>query len=449
MSLSTRRGPAGRDAITYADLGVEQLGAVYERVLDLPPTTSATRHSPERRPATGHSDRRKRSGTFYTPRALTEFVVRRTLRPLAAGASSDRILSLRVLDPAMGSGAFLVAACRYLATAYERALIEEGRLAEQRRRRRRSRRPPARRRPAVPLRRRRERRRRSARAPVALARDAGARQALGFLDHRLRVGNSLIGASFDDLRHVRDARGARVADLPLFDAELESATAGAVSPLHALADRADDAIEDVRAKEVLWARASGDGGPLAGWRRAADLWCARWFWPDRATPSAAELRAAIDAWTRHDRTLPPARLAALGECARTVARQHGFFHWPIELADVFYDAHGRARPDAGFDAVVGNPPWEMLRNDRALGDGPSAPHAEKGSGPDGPHDERRTSNRELVKFIRQCGHYPSCDRGHVNLYQPFLSVPCRSHAPAAASGSCSRGDWRPTMAPRA
>ncbi len=77
-----------------------------------------------------HSRRRKESGTFYTPQPLAEFVVRRTLSPLVLNATTDDILALRIVDPAMGSGAFLVAACRFLADAYERALVDEGRCAE-------------------------------------------------------------------------------------------------------------------------------------------------------------------------------------------------------------------------------------------------------------------------------------------------------------------------------
>src|SRR6185436_3613309 len=77
-----------------------------------------------------HSLRRKQTGTFYTPQSLAEFVVRRTLAPLVRNATTDDILALRVVDPAMGSGAFLVAACRYLSRAYESALIDEGRCAE-------------------------------------------------------------------------------------------------------------------------------------------------------------------------------------------------------------------------------------------------------------------------------------------------------------------------------
>ena len=80
--------------------------------------------------AARHSRRRKESGTFYTPRPLAEYVVRRTLSPLVVSATTDDICRCAIVDPAMGSGAFLVAACRFLADAYERALVDEGRCAE-------------------------------------------------------------------------------------------------------------------------------------------------------------------------------------------------------------------------------------------------------------------------------------------------------------------------------
>src|SRR5262249_15689591 len=61
---------------------------------------------------------RKQPGTFYTPQPIADYLVRRTLEPLVRDATPDRILRLRIVDPAMGSGAFLVAACRYLAGVY-------------------------------------------------------------------------------------------------------------------------------------------------------------------------------------------------------------------------------------------------------------------------------------------------------------------------------------------
>src|SRR6185436_923887 len=72
------------------------------------------------------STRRKTTGSFYTPQALTEFLVRRTLAPLITDKSARQILDLRIVDPATGSGAFLVAACVFLAEACEHALIRDG-----------------------------------------------------------------------------------------------------------------------------------------------------------------------------------------------------------------------------------------------------------------------------------------------------------------------------------
>ncbi len=146
LALSTTAGRAGaRNArISYRDLGVEQLGAVYESVLDYRPRLVPAPAEPAAAPPAGRagtagrraprvdirlepgSGVRKATGTFYTPRSITTYLVRQTLAPLADGASPDAILSLRVVDPSMGSGAFLVAACQYLADAYESAIVGAG-----------------------------------------------------------------------------------------------------------------------------------------------------------------------------------------------------------------------------------------------------------------------------------------------------------------------------------
>jgi hypothetical protein len=70
---------------------------------------------------------RRRSGSHYTPEALALKVVERTLAPLMEGASSERLLSLRICDPAMGSGAFLSVAARFLAEAVTAAWRRESR----------------------------------------------------------------------------------------------------------------------------------------------------------------------------------------------------------------------------------------------------------------------------------------------------------------------------------
>lgn len=424
-ALGSRPTRHGRETIAYADLGVEQLGAVYERVLDIDPQALDALRLDEhgaaaldalrrgRAPAQ-HSARRKTTGTFYTPQPLADFVARRTLAPLVAGTAPDAILRLRVVDPAMGSGAFLVAACRYLASAYERALIEHGQAtpadfdADARAGVRRlvaerclvgvDRNPVA-----VQV----------ARLSMWLATLARGRP-LGFLDHRLRVGDSLVGASPDDLRRlaISTARGRDT--LPLFDdILLDRAMRDVAPPLAALHDRREDTVDDVRAKEAIWADLTSTSSPIEPWRRAADLWCARWFWPaGDAPPSPAELRALMDAVLRRDRTLAQAHVHDRLATARAIASAHRFFHWPIEMSDVFYDDDGLPRARPGFDAVLANPPWEMLRGDTS--DDSGARH----SAPDDAasiDDRRRT-----IRFIRESGIYTSCDRGHLNLYQPFL-----------------------------
>ena len=413
IALGTRPGSAGRESIHFRDLGVEQLGAVYEHVLDLDPTLLGSPPAASKRPARAltanerrtHSERRKQTGTFYTPRALAEFVVRRTLAPLVAGRSADDILRLRVLDPAMGSGAFLVAACHYLASAHEDALIEEGRHiatdfdddARADIRRLVAERCLA----GVDL------------NPVAvqLARlslwltTLARGKPLGFLDDRLRVGNSLVGASPGDLWRTAGRRGAETRARPLFDAAgLEHAIHGVSRTLEYLRMTRDDSVAAVREKEAQWARFESPRSPLHRWRTAASFWCARWFWPSTSTaPNAAETRALIDASLGNDRTLTPAHIERRVEELQKVVEAHRFFHWSLEFSDVFHESDGRPKAIAGFDAVLGNPPWEMLRRETQSRTA-----------------DARCPSPSLVRFIRESEFYPSCNRGHVNLYQPFV-----------------------------
>ena len=290
LALTTRAGREGRRRIAYGDLGVEQLGGVYERILDFAPEwVPGTRGSVTLVPA----GKRKASGAFYTPRSLTEYVVRRTLAPLVREASPDRILALRVLDPAMGSGAFLVAVCRFLAASYEAALIRDGVVAAADvtdSERAGFRRVIAQRclfgvdiNPmAVQL----------GRLSLWLA-TLSADRPLTFLDHHLRTGNSLSGASLADVaRQPPSSRGTRVraARLPLFEIDAATDALGAaIAARESLAGDPGDTVDQVRAKERLMASLVRDDAPLARFRRAADLWCAAWF--DDAPPATARQRS--------------------------------------------------------------------------------------------------------------------------------------------------------------
>ncbi|MSO49413.1 MAG: hypothetical protein EXQ49_05850 [Acidobacteria bacterium] len=100
---------------------------------------------------------------------------------------------------------------------------------------------------------------------------------LSFLDHRLRTGNSLVGASPADLLR---SPGASTHELPVFDAgssRLEVMLRRVVPTLADLGTQADNTVQDVRRKEATWAALRDDTHPLSRWRLAVSLWCAQWF----------------------------------------------------------------------------------------------------------------------------------------------------------------------------
>jgi len=446
VALTTHQSATGREPISFRDLGVEQLGAVYESVLDYEPrivspgrgsmaprsallSRGASSPGLKPRPASdeqrGHRltndgirvdlvegrGRRKSSGTFYTPRVITDEVVRHALTPLVSGRSPDEILRLRVLDPAMGSGAFLVSACRFLSAAYEDAVVRQnGRL-------------PA----DITSAERAEFRRLVARRclygvdvnpmAVQVARlslwlaTLAADRPLTFLDHHLAVGDSLVGASLDDLSRQPPgaARSRRpFGPLPLFDMAGSNASIGRVLPARlGLETAADDTVEAVRQKERLVSDLESESAPLATLKRAADLWCATWFWEDGDSrgPDAREY-ADLAAALMGARPALPARVvqSRLAAVSR-IAAERRFLHWTLEFPEVFYGSNGVPLPSPGFDAILGNPPWEMLRGD--LGD----------------EDERtgrRDASARLTRFARESGVYPSCARGHANQFQLFV-----------------------------
>jgi len=415
LALSTRSSPdrAGRERIAYRDLGVEQLGAVYETLLDYEPRIASTARSPERLAGTtvsiqSGSGLRKATGTFYTPQPIAQYLIRRTLGPLVRDASPEGILQLRILDPAMGSGAFLVAACAYLAQAYETALVRTGGchpsdLGEREHakvRRTISERclygvdlNPM----AVQL----------ARLSLWLATLAADRP-LSFLDHHLQVGDSLLGAWLACLRRA-PALGRRRSEaspsLPLFDESAVSDALRQALPVRfSLLSEPNDTLEQVRAKERALAALGQRDTRLSKWKRIADLWCARWFSPNRAAPPSA-FGALSDAILTGGGALPAAAADRYLHEAEAVAAARHFFHWELEFPEAFFDSLGARLPAAGFDAVIGNPPWDMIRADTGPPDARSRARGDMGS---------------LLRFTRDAGVYSSQSVGHANRYQLFV-----------------------------
>jgi hypothetical protein len=404
VALSTRPAAdrAGRERIAYRDLGVEQLGAVYETLLDYEPRSQGGTVTLE-----AGSGVRKETGTFYTPQPIADYLVRRTLEPLVHEAAPDHILQLRVVDPAMGSGAFLVAACRYLAQAYETALVRAGDRhpsdideAE----RASIRRVVAERclygvdlNPmAVQL----------ARLSLWLATLAADRP-LSFLDHRLQVGDSLLGTWVAQLRRPPNARRRAAPDsaLPLFDDDaVTSALRDALPIRFSLETTPNDTIEQVRAKERAFIALTARTASLSRWKRIAHLWCAAWFAPAGAAAPPSAFGPLSDAALTGESALPAAMARRYLDAADDVGAARRLFHWELEFPEVFFDRDGKRRTLAGFDAVIGNPPWDMVRADAGARDARS--HA-------------RTTIAPALRFTRDAGVYTAQSSGHANRYQLF------------------------------
>jgi hypothetical protein len=415
IALSTRRAgdDAGLEPIAYRDLGVEELGAVYESLLDYEPRVHRVRRSAAhphglRLSLEPGSIRRKTTGSFYTPQAIADYLVRRTLGPLVDKAPAERILALRVLDPSMGSGAFLVAACSYLASAYEAALIREGRLHPSDAAGDRSlfRRIVAERclfgvdvNPmAVQL----------GRLSLWLA-TLAADKPLSFLDHHLATGDSLLGTWLSLIR-----QGPRVGGrspkasttLPLFEEAGLADTMRLTLPARfSLAEAPSDTVDAVRQKERTLAGLARADSALSRWKRVADVWCAGWFASGGEGRLAAAFPDLADCLLTGRGALPPSAAKQLLDVSAEIARTQKFFHWELEFPEIFFDHDGRRRPDGGFDAIIGNPPWDMVRGDAGTSEARSA---------------SRTTSTAVVRFTRDSRVYSAQSDGHANRYQLFV-----------------------------
>jgi hypothetical protein len=226
---------------------------------------------------------------------------------------------------------------------------------------------------------------------------------LSFLDHRLQVGDSLLGAWLANLR--RPPEKTRRLALPLFgDEEVTGALRAALPVRFSLESIPNDTLDQVRAKERAFATLTARGAWLSRWKRVADVWCAAWFRTGDAPPPSA-FGALSDAILKGRGALPAASAGRYLEAVDEVAAAHRFFHWELEFPEVFFDRDGTRLPAAGFDAVIGNPPWDMVRADA------------------GEADARSRAKRDVasvLRFTRDAGVYSAQSAGHANRYQLFL-----------------------------
>ncbi len=387
--------------VDYRDLEVRHLGSIYEKLLEydldiasqpLTITGREQRYIPAKpgdtvvkQPGqvylrTG-SNERKITGSYYTPDYIVRFIVEKTLEPLLSAITARHahqddegnwqvddsdalvreVLALNILDPATGSGHFVVDVTQYIAewlrglnmrpadVGTEDELIYWKRQVASACVYAVDINPLA-----VEL----------AKLSMWLATLAKGKP-LSFLDHHIRLGSSLVGTritAIDDsaisvkeeekrrraLERQRQ-REAATGQLALFsDADFSAGVSFAVTQMNAIEATVADRVSDVKHQEQLYADLTQR---LTAWQQAADVWTARYFGLDLT----AEQWQAVRNFTTSG-MIPPAVRQIVDEAERIAAEQR-FFHWELAFPEIFFDASGQPKANPGFDAVVGNPPY--------------------------------------------------------------------------------------------
>jgi hypothetical protein len=449
----TRQGKALRP-VDYKNLGAEELGGVYESLLALTPQISADGARFSFAEFAGNE--RKTSGSYYTPDSLVQCLLDSALDPVVdeaikgkAGADAEKaVLALKICDPAVGSGHFLVGAAhrvaRHLARVralaqgesepspilYQHALrdvigrclygVDVNPMAAE-----------------------------LCRVSLWLeALEPG--KPLSFLDHHIRVGNSLLGATpeliaagipddafttieGDDkkacaiLKKRNRAQRSQPTGL-LFADEYAEIQARMEQAAAALEELPDDRPEAIRAKELAFRRHEQTEEYLQK-KQLADAWCAAFvIRKEFSEPGRESSASGIDQGHLNDFAngrLMPSEVDA--EVFR-LSGQYQFFHWHLAFPEVF--AKG------GFDCVVGNPPWERVKlqekewfaeRSPEIANAPNAATRHRliealKAGDPGLHKQFIQDSRKAEgesHLMRNSGLYPLCGRGDVNTYAIF------------------------------
>lgn len=454
--LSWLSDKAGMVPVNWRAMETEELGSVYESLLELQPqlgddgkTLNFASESAEQK-----GNQRKTSGSYYTPDSLVQALLDTALDPVLEKTEAEAddpekaLLKLSVIDPACGSGHFLLAAARRIATRVARIRADgTPSLADFRHALRdvaRSCLHGVDRNPmAVEL------------TKVALwieTVDPGL--PLGFFDAQIRCGDALLGVF--DLKVLQDGIP-DAAYKPLTGDDKDTAkyylqanrdaTKGqggfdfgtgqvAMPEMKPLAldfsgfrDLPEDTVEQIDAKAKRFKQLRGEQ-TFARARTAADLYIAAFLLPKRggapAGPSARTVPTTEELWL----ALNQGKIREAMADAPQVARRARAFHWPLEFPDVMQRG--------GFDAVVGNPPWEkytILEREFFASIPEIVAEANAAKRRKIIEDELKRSpalskawsdaQREASAkgdFVRESGRFPRSAVGELNLYPLFAEL---------------------------
>jgi hypothetical protein len=367
--------------VNYAGLDVEELGSVYESLLDFQPAILRGEAGCKFELLTGaeRGAERKSTGSYYTHRDLVAELIKSALEPVLeqrlqsvqakdekerTKQKEDAILSMSVCDPATGSGHFLVAAARRLGR--ELAKVRSGEDEP----------TPEQFREAVrdvimhciygvdvnPL-------------AVDLCKVSlwiegyNVGRPLTFLDHRIRHGNSLLGTTPELMKDgipdeafmsvtgdvkavasatIKENRKERHGQVSMHFPDWMPRLGQLAYTHHQIEDLPENTAADVRGKGRSYQDyLKSSEHALA--KFTADAWCAAFFWP---LSDAYAVKLTTE-WFRRIEANPHAVSPSMRERVQEIADRHAFFHWPLEFPTVF--------ERGGFDVVLGNPPWERIK----------------------------------------------------------------------------------------
>lgn len=451
--------------VNWRDMGPEELGSVYESLLELVP--QITQDGRQFTFATGGETKgnaRKTTGSYYTPDSLVQVLLDSALEPVIADTIAKNpqepisaLLGLSIVDPACGSGHFLLAAARRLASHVARLQANGTPSGGEYRHALRQvvghciygvdLNPMA-----VEL------------CKVSLWMEAvEPGLPLTFLNSHIQHGNALLGTTPELMaKGIPDAawdpiegddkktasalkKRNKVADkveydlfarVPRSDAEAQ-AVVRAIEELEAASDANPEALEK---KESQWDGILGSA-EYRHQKFVADAWCAAFVWPKQpgenadAAPSNELWRQIRDGVGKPS----PVTTRTVGE----LATQYSFFHWHLQFPQVFIKG--------GFGVVLGNPPWERVKlqeqeffasRSEAIADAMNAAARKKliaglpAKNPDLWREWSAASRRAEGEshIIRQSGRFPLCGRGDVNTYAVFSELCTRCVSLAGRSG---------------
>lgn len=449
---------AGLTPVDFEHLGAEELGSVYESLLELAPVLDPDSGAFVLEAVGGNE--RKTTGSYYTPDQLVTSLLETALGPVLVEAAKKpdperAILALKVCDPAVGSGHFLIRAAHRIAHRLAAVRTKDDEPA------------PAPYREAL----------RDVIGRCLYGVDVNPMSAelcrfnllleglapgkpLSFLEGHIKVGNSLLGTTPDLIRAgIPDAAfkpiegddkqivsayrkrnkaereaweaGQTVLDLRGYEEEGEKLRRG----YELLEASPDGTVREVREKQARY-DALEDSEEMFHARRLADAWCATFVWPKTREVSMGAAPPPITQETFSYLALNA--YTAGRETEKEIERltgDYGFFHWHVAFPNVL----GESVEGPGFDVVLGNPPWERIKLQEQEWFAARSP--EIATAPNAAARKRKI--KALVEddpdlhaaflgdlrkadgtshLIRSSGRFPLCGRGDINTYSIFAET---------------------------